>query len=297
MKKTNNSPAISLNALVPKRTKNYTLSIEPRILESSSVIYGMEKDSIAYLSDYIKNHPRMKDAEMHRLACKYFYLKQQYVLLKERLDNVDEKLTQPNDAITTCLLEAEKEELSYLLELIPYKAVFSELEETLVAHNLRLILKIANGYSGKGMCVDDLIQEGVFGFMYAIDRYDPNKNVKLGTYATGATNNKGEGQYNVAFTYGDFPKTKTNGVTERGIITYPRSTEDVDDHFKRISDAVAKFSPTQFKEMTNWRNHVNQANSERIPNYRRGTITISSGGKNFVFDPKTQDFFEGQEEY
>jgi RNA polymerase sigma factor (sigma-70 family) len=184
MKKTNNSPAISLNALVPKRTKNYTLNIEPRISESSSVIYGMEKDSIAYLSDYIKNHPRMKDAEMHRLACKYFYLKQQYLHLKERLDNVDEKLTQPNDLITTGLLTAEKEELSYLLELIPYKAVFSELEETLVAHNLRLILKIANGYSGKGMSVDDLIQEGVFGFMYAIDRYDPNKNVKLGTYAT-----------------------------------------------------------------------------------------------------------------
>ena len=32
--------------------------------------------------------------------------------------------------------------------------------------------------------MDDLIQEGVFGFLYAIDRYDPNKNVKLGTYAT-----------------------------------------------------------------------------------------------------------------
>ena len=121
--------------------------------------------------------------------------------------------------------------------------------------------------------------------------------VKLGTFATGATNNKGEGQHNVAFTYGDFPKTKTNGVTERGIITYPQSIEDVDDHFKRVSDAVAKFSPTQFKEMINWRNHVNQANSERIPNYRRGTIKISSGGKNYVFDPKTQDFSEGEEEY
>lgn len=124
-----------------------------------------------------------------------------------------------------------------------------------------------------------------------------NGTVKLGTYATGATNNKGEGQHNVAFTMEEWPKTKTNNVSERGIITYPRSTEDVDDHFKRISDAVAKFSPTQFKEMTNWRDHVNQANSERIPNYRRGTIRVSLSGKNFVFDPKTQDFFEGQEEY
>jgi RNA polymerase sigma factor (sigma-70 family) len=184
MKKTNSNSVISLNTLVPKKTRNYTLSLEPRISDSSSVIYGMEKDSIAYLSDYIKNHPRMKDAEMHRLACKYFYLKQQYTHLKDRLGVVVIKLESPNDAITTSLLVAEKEELSYLLELIPYKEVFLELEETLVAHNLRLIVKIASSYGGKGLSVDDLIQEGVFGFMYAIDRYDPNKNVKLGTYAT-----------------------------------------------------------------------------------------------------------------
>lgn len=121
--------------------------------------------------------------------------------------------------------------------------------------------------------------------------------VKLGTFAAGATNNKGEGRHNVVFSMDDFPTTKTNGVTERGIISTPHSAEDVDDHFKRVSDAVAKFSPDQFQQMINWRNHVNQANSERIPNYRRGTIRISSGGKNFVFDPKTQDFSEGEEEY
>lgn len=121
--------------------------------------------------------------------------------------------------------------------------------------------------------------------------------VKLGTFAAGATNNKGEGRHDVGFPMDDFPTTKTNGVTERGIISTPHSAEDVDDHFKRVSDAVKKFSPDQFQQMINWRNYVNQANAERIPNYRRGTIKISSGGKNFVFDPKTQDFFEGQEEY
>lgn len=121
--------------------------------------------------------------------------------------------------------------------------------------------------------------------------------VKLGTFAAGATNNKGEGRHNVVFSMDDFPTTKTNGVTERGIISTPHSAEDVDDHFKRVSDAVTKFSPDQFQQMINWRNYVNQANAERIPNYRRGTIKISSGGKNFVFDPKTQDFSEGEEEY
>jgi RNA polymerase sigma factor (sigma-70 family) len=144
----------------------------------------MEKDSIGFLSDYIKNHPRMKDAEMHRLVCKYFYLKQQFLNMKNRLAIVDDKLEMDNDDITYGLLVAEKEELNYLIGIIPYEQTFNELQETLIAHNLRLILKIANSYSGKGLSVDDLIQEGVFGFLYAIDRYDPNKNVKLGTYAT-----------------------------------------------------------------------------------------------------------------
>lgn len=181
---TNNQIAISAVIPTSKPKRTVTSSYDEHKSESSTVIYGMEKDSIAYLSEYIKSHPRMKDAEMHRLACKYFYLKQQYLQMQDRLKLIDEKLEQPMDDITYGLLIAEKEELNYLINIMPYADIFKELQETLIAHNLRLILKIANSYSGKGLSVDDLIQEGVFGFLYAIDRYDPNKNVKLGTYAT-----------------------------------------------------------------------------------------------------------------
>ena len=177
--------AIKPRAINPGQLKKASSSFDSFVKnESSFVVYGMEKDSIAYLSDYIKNHPRMKDSEMHRFACKYFYLKQQYTSMKDRISIVDEKLLKDNDAITLGLLLAEKEELIYLIGIIEYEKIFKELQETLIAHNLRLILKIANSYAGKGLSVDDLIQEGVFGFLYAIDRYDPNKNVKLGTYAT-----------------------------------------------------------------------------------------------------------------
>jgi RNA polymerase nonessential primary-like sigma factor len=179
------TPKVKIDIIIPDRRKKTSLTYDHHVKnESTSVIYGMEKDSIAYLSEYIKNHPRMKDAEMHRLACKYFYLKQQFSNMKDRLSIVDEKLAKDNDDITHGLLVAEKEELNYLIGIMPYDDIFKELQETLIAHNLRLILKIANSYAGKGLSVDDLIQEGVFGFLYAIDRYDPNKNVKLGTYAT-----------------------------------------------------------------------------------------------------------------
>lgn len=182
---TSSSPKVKIEVLMPDRKRKIPMVYEHHVKnEATSVVYGMEKDSITYLSDYIKNHPRMKDAEMHRLACKYFYLKQQFLNMNERLSNVEEKLTKENDVITHGLLLAEQDELIYLIGIMPYAEIFKELQETLIAHNLRLILKIANSYSGKGLSVDDLIQEGVFGFLYAIDRYDPNKNVKLGTYAT-----------------------------------------------------------------------------------------------------------------
>jgi len=178
-------PKVKIDILIPDRKRKATLTYDHHIKnESTSVVYGMEKDSIGYLSEYIKNHPRMKDADMHRLACKYFYLKQQFLNMQGRLSAVELKLGLDNDDITRNLLLAEREELNYLVGIMPYDDIFKELQETLIAHNLRLILKIANSYAGKGLSVDDLIQEGVFGFLYAIDRYDPNKNVKLGTYAT-----------------------------------------------------------------------------------------------------------------
>jgi RNA polymerase nonessential primary-like sigma factor len=177
---------ITVAALIPNNTKRKinNIAVDVEKSESSFVVYGMEKDSIAYLSEYIKNHPRMKDAEMHRLICKYFYLKQQLIQLKDRVLAIEERLKSEMDDISERLLLAEQEEILYLIDLIPYAETLKQLEETLIAHNLRLIIKIANSYAGKGLSVDDLIQEGVFGFLYAIDRYDPNKNVKLGTYAT-----------------------------------------------------------------------------------------------------------------
>ena len=181
-----NSNQVKIDIVIPnhRKAKPAPAYEEHARNEATSVVYGMEKDSINYLSEYIKNHPRMKDAEMHRLACKYFYLKKQFIHMQERVTSVDERLARDNDDITYGLLVAEKEELNYLIGIMPYEQIFKELQETLIAHNLRLILKIANSYAGKGLSVDDLIQEGVFGFLYAIDRYDPNKNVKLGTYAT-----------------------------------------------------------------------------------------------------------------
>jgi RNA polymerase primary sigma factor len=51
----------------------------------------------------------------------------------------------------------------------------------MIRANLRVVVKIAQGYSGYGLPVADLISEGDIGLMKAVQRFDPNKREKLST--------------------------------------------------------------------------------------------------------------------
>ncbi|MET7850759.1 sigma-70 family RNA polymerase sigma factor [Streptomyces avermitilis] len=56
--------------------------------------------------------------------------------------------------------------------------------ECLVRHNQRLVWKIALGYQGRGLDVEDLVQHGNIGLLRAVRRFDVTKGYKLSTYAT-----------------------------------------------------------------------------------------------------------------
>jgi len=56
--------------------------------------------------------------------------------------------------------------------------------ERLIVSNLRLVAKIAQDYADTGMPMADIIQEGNMGLIEAVDRYDPERGFRLGTYAT-----------------------------------------------------------------------------------------------------------------
>ena len=53
----------------------------------------------------------------------------------------------------------------------------------LVVSHLRFVVKIARGYSGYGLPLSDLIQEGGIGLMKAVRRFDPNVGVRLVSFA------------------------------------------------------------------------------------------------------------------
>ncbi len=58
------------------------------------------------------------------------------------------------------------------------------IQNLLIEHNLGLVIKAALRYTGRGLCLDDLIQEGIEGLRRAIKGYRVRRKCHLSTYAT-----------------------------------------------------------------------------------------------------------------
>ncbi len=58
-----------------------------------------------------------------------------------------------------------------------------EAARKLVLHNLRFVIHVARGYSGYGLPLADLVQEGSIGLMKAVKRFDPAVGVRLVSFA------------------------------------------------------------------------------------------------------------------
>ena len=80
----------------------------------------------------------------------------------------------------TALLSADEEkELAHRIE-----DGDSEARELMIRANLRLVVHIARGYTGKGLGLQDLIEEGNLGLLRAVKGFDPAMNTRFSTYAS-----------------------------------------------------------------------------------------------------------------
>lgn len=78
------------------------------------------------------------------------------------------------------MLSAEREKA--LAEKLFYEEDVDSARELVLAH-LRFVVHIARSYSGYGLPEADLIQEGNVGLMKAVKRFDPEKGVRLVSFA------------------------------------------------------------------------------------------------------------------
>jgi len=80
---------------------------------------------------------------------------------------------------------------TYLREIRQYPVLSAEEERklartcrpALVTANLRFVVKLARGYVSQGVRLGDLIQEGNMGLIEAVERFDPDRGIRLVSYA------------------------------------------------------------------------------------------------------------------
>ncbi len=100
---------------------------------------------------------------------------------RHRGDSVQSPLeTYLREINETPLLNAEQEkQLAHRIA-----AGDGQARDQMVRANLRLVVNIARGYTGKGLGLQDLIEEGNLGLLRAVEGFDPTMNTRFSTYAS-----------------------------------------------------------------------------------------------------------------
>ena len=90
-----------------------------------------------------------------------------------------------NDALPPPLPKDEEEELLRKLNNGDEK-----IRSTLIERNLRLVVYIARKFENTGVYVEDLISVGTIGLIKAVNTFNPEKKIKLATYASRCIENE-----------------------------------------------------------------------------------------------------------
>lgn len=81
-----------------------------------------------------------------------------------------------------CIPILTEEQEKQLTQKLKYQNDIKAAHKLVVSH-LRFVIKIARGFSGYGLPINDLIQEGNIGLMKAVKKFDPNVGVRLVSFA------------------------------------------------------------------------------------------------------------------
>ncbi|CAM2985208.1 RNA polymerase sporulation sigma factor SigE [Hathewaya histolytica] len=90
-----------------------------------------------------------------------------------------------NDALPPPLTKVEEEELLNKIVQGDEKK-----RSILIERNLRLVVYIARKFENTGVNIEDLISVGTIGLIKAVNTFDPNKMIKLATYASRCIENE-----------------------------------------------------------------------------------------------------------
>lgn len=90
-----------------------------------------------------------------------------------------------SDTLPPPLKGEEEKRVFEMLTTNPKKA-----REILITHNLRLVVYISKKFESTGIGIEDLISIGTIGLIKAVNTFNPEKNIKLATYASRCIENE-----------------------------------------------------------------------------------------------------------
>lgn len=102
------------------------------------------------------------------------------ILLRSRIDYIN-----GSDTLPPPLKPSEEQEIFDKLKTEPKYA-----KEKLITHNLRLVVYISKKFESTGIGIEDLISIGTIGLIKAVNTFNPDKNIKLATYASRCIENE-----------------------------------------------------------------------------------------------------------
>jgi len=144
-------------------------------LDSVITLDGLDAEKVRKLADsVISGETEMAKATKKLSVTRSFM--EEVVVLRKREHRIKQALE-----ITSFV---PLDEMAAKLESTPQLwAQYDEYKRLLIEANVRLVINIAKNYTNQGVDFLDLIQEGNAALIKAVERFDPSRGYKLGTYA------------------------------------------------------------------------------------------------------------------